>query len=98
MKQYVVVVLIGFTTSAIAAEEPKREKKDEAVEMALRQLQRVQERDGSWAGGEKNPAVTSLVVLAFLSAGYGPEDKGVGETVEKGIRHVLKAQQADGLI
>ena len=35
--------------------------------------------------------------MAFLSAGHVPGEGHYGETVEKGIRWVLKAQQANGL-
>jgi hypothetical protein len=100
MKQWLILAaLLGFAASAHAADEPKRDMKDVAVERALRYLQRAQERDGSWTGGfAKNPAVTSLAVLAFLSAGYGPEDERYGEAIKNGVASVLSWQKANGLI
>jgi hypothetical protein len=74
---------------------------DRAVERGLEFLQRSQRRiDGSWpaAGEVDNPAVTSLAVMAFLSAGHVPGEGRHGDTIERGIRWVLRKQQANGLI
>ena len=73
---------------------------DKAVDRALAFLQSTQLADGGWTanGGGANPAATSLSVMAFLSAGHVPGEGRYGETVEKGIRNVLKAQKENGLI
>src|SRR5262249_17350789 len=83
---------------ALAADKPSR--MDEAVANALEFLQRTQEKDGSWQAGRmgKSPAVTSLAVMAFLSAGHVPGEGRYGETIEKGISWVLKKQQENGLL
>jgi hypothetical protein len=98
----VLPALLLCTPLALAVDRdvPKRERVDEAVANALAFLQRTQETDGSWKAGRmgKNPAVTSLAVMAFLSAGHVPGEGPYGETVENGIRWVLKTQQASGLI
>ncbi len=93
---------LGAVVSAKAADPPaKDEALDKSVDHALAFLQSTQLDDGAWAaggGGGANPAVTSLCVMAFLSAGHVPGEGRYGETVEKGIRWVLKAQQDNGLI
>lgn len=87
----IIAVLLGSTLPAIAADPPAREPRDAAVDRALKFLQKSQEKDGAWQGGERgNPAVTSLCVMAFLSAGHAPGDGIYGETITKGIENVLQ--------
>lgn len=77
------------------AEDPKVKT---AVDSALRFLERLQEKDGAWhSGGQGHPAISSLSVLAFLSAGHVPGEGPYGEVVEKGIRWVVKTQGAEGV-
>jgi hypothetical protein len=74
---------------------------DQAIARALEFLGAMQDKnDGSWRDGRngKNPAITSLAVMAFLSAGHVPGEGRYGETVEKGIRWVLNQQQPNGLL
>src|SRR5688572_13643713 len=85
----------------LGAQAPEKDKRlEEAINKALVFLRGTQRDDGSWSAGHsgRNPAVTALAVMAFLSAGHVPGEGPYGETVEKGIRWVLKAQQANGLI
>ena len=87
-----VVAAAGFTR---AAEPPAVDPAlDKSVDRALAFLQSTQLSDGGWTtqGGGANPAATSLSVMAFLSAGHVPGEGRYGETVEKGIHAVLKAQ------
>jgi hypothetical protein len=84
-----------------AAEPPaKNTALDRAVDRALTFLHNSQDRtDGAWrAGNQKNPAITSLAVMAFLSAGHVPGEGRYGRTVEKGVRWVLGKQKPSGLI
>ncbi len=79
----------------------KRTELDEAVDRGLAFLQRQQEADGGWStskGGARHPAITALSVMAFLSAGNVPGEGKYGETIEKGIRWVMKQQNQEGLI
>jgi hypothetical protein len=93
-----VLLLVPLTASA-ADKRVKRTAMDESIDKALLFLSRTQERDGSWkAGGGANSAVTGLAVMAFLSAGHVPGEGRYGETVEKGIRAVLRMQMANGVI
>jgi hypothetical protein len=81
----------------VHAVEPDRV--DRSIERALKFLESMQESDGSWrAGSEKSPAITSLAVMAFLSAGHVPGEGPHGASVEKGIRWILSVQRPDGLI
>jgi prenyltransferase beta subunit len=88
--------------AARAADAPKKDKKlEEAVNQALVFLKNTQRDDGSWSAGQagaSNPAITGLCVMAFLSAGHVPGEGPYATTIEKGIRAVLKSQQANGLL
>jgi hypothetical protein len=88
-------------SAAPAAERPEKDTPaDRAVARGLAFLAAVQDKsDGAWSSyNGKNPAVTSLAVMAFLSAGHVPGEGKYGEAVERGVRWVLKRQRADGLI
>jgi hypothetical protein len=102
-KLALVLTLLACCILPASAAEPKKGKRtevDEAVDRALLFLQRMQETDGSWTAGRsrKSPAITGLAVMSYLSAGHVPGEGPYGETVEKGIRWVLKQQQNNGLI
>jgi squalene cyclase len=98
----VLALTLALPAAVPAAEPPARNTEaDRAVERALEFLHNVQDKnDGGWRAGRggKNPAITSLAVMAFLSAGHVPGEGKYGETVEKGVRWVLARQQPNGLI
>ncbi|PCJ56391.1 MAG: hypothetical protein COA79_19015 [Planctomycetota bacterium] len=80
-------------------------KTENAVEAALRWLKRHQVEDGffytdihisSVKKYKRHEAVTSLAVLAFLSAGHTPRTGEFKKTVEKGLSWILAQQNADG--
>jgi hypothetical protein len=85
-----------------AAQPPARDGPvDHAIDRGLQNLKVFQTRlDGSWRGpgSTENPAITALAVMAFLSAGHVPGEGPYGETVENGIRWVLRKQAPNGLI
>jgi squalene cyclase len=85
-----------------SAQEPgggKRDAVERAVDRALSFLKSVQESDGAWRENHgKNPAVTALAVMAFLSAGHVPGEGPYADTVERGIRWVLSQQKPNGLL
>src|SRR5262245_50223009 len=97
-----VAVLLGSASLGLAADSPvEKERLDKAIDNALRYLQRTQERDGSWlsqSNRQKNPAITALCVMAYLSAGHVPGEGRYGDTVKKGVEYVLKEQHPNGLI
>src|SRR6516165_8153018 len=98
MRTSLLILLVAVVP--LRAADPARDVKlEERIDKALAFLKNTQEKDGSWkAQGRSNPAVTALAVMAFLSAGHVPGEGPYGETVEKGIRWVLKSQNANGLI
>jgi hypothetical protein len=101
-KALVPILLLALAAPAVAADDPPniKTKVDDAIERALEFLAATQDKnDGAWKlGAQKSPAVTSLAVMAFLSAGHVPGEGKYGEAVNKGIRWVLKAQQPNGLL
>lgn len=77
---------------------PVPDRLSERVDRGLAFLALLQEKDGAWLlGSERNTAVTSLAVMAFLSAGHVPGEGPYRSNVEKGIRWVLNQQQTSGL-
>jgi hypothetical protein len=93
-------LLLAFTPGPAAEPPAKNTALDRAVDRALAYLHNTQDRtDGAWrAGNQKNPAITGLAVMAFLSAGHVPGEGRYGPTIEKGVRWVLGKQKPSGLI
>ncbi len=80
---------------------PANPKADAAIRRALDYLKSTQKPDGGWESGNFGEAtsVTSLSVMAFLSAGHTPGDPGpYREAIERGIRYVLANQKPNGLL
>src|SRR5262245_6424408 len=73
---------------------------DQAVDGALVYLAGSQDREGAWSVGYrgKNPAISALAVMAFLSAGHVPGEGKYGDTVKRGIEFVLSSQAPNGLL
>ncbi len=72
---------------------------DRGVERALAWLASQQAPDGSFPTRDAGqPAVTSLAVMAFLSAGHQPGQGRYGEKLNRAIDYVLSCQQEDGLL
>src|SRR5438105_10554591 len=77
----------GFTWTA---EPPEHLRAEQAVDRALEYLQHSQGSEGYWRSrASRNPAITGLAVMAFLSAGHVPGEGPYGDTVEKGVRWLL---------
>jgi len=71
---------------------------DKSVKSALTYLASRQDTDGSFPTNYSGqPAVTSLVVLAFLAAGEKPGVGEHGKRIERAIDFVLDTQREDGL-
>ena len=99
------LALILLLSPCLAAAPPKpREPFEDAVDRGLAHLARSQQKNGSWStefGNTKaagDPALTSLSVMAFLSAGHVPGEGKYGPVVERGIRFVMDSQQPNGLL
>lgn len=76
-----------------------------AVELGLKWLARQQRSDGSWslsgpyddgAINENKPGATAMALLAFLGAGYTHQSGDYQQTVDRGIRWLVKQQDRDG--
>ena len=89
------MILVGSRAGA-APPSPS----DEAIRRALAYLKESQKADGGWdAGFGRATSVTSLAVMAYLSAGHVPGGSGpYRETIERGVRYVLAHQKANGLL
>jgi hypothetical protein len=99
--RYLVVSCLGLLLVFLPVQSaPKETEIDRSISRALEFLAKSQDKtDGSWSlNSGKNPASTSLGVMAFLSAGHVPGEGKYGEKLERGIRYVLKQQKANGLI
>src|SRR6476469_3814444 len=83
------------------AEPRKREAFEAAVDRALARLAQNQTPDGSWNsggfGGNRDPAITALCVMAYLSAGHVPGEGPYGDRILKGVRYVCDQQQTNGV-
>jgi hypothetical protein len=103
MRVFLVTLVLAFVASPAHAQDGRGRDSpaDKAVDRALEYLYKSQDKnDGAWRlGGQKSPAPTALAVMAFLSVGHVPGEGKYGETVEKGIRWVIKQQSSrNGLI
>lgn len=79
----------------------KKTPADKAVDRALEFLASTQNKsDGSWIAGRygKSVAVTSLSVMAFLSAGHVPGEGKYAKVIDRGVRWVLSMQKPNGLL
>jgi len=91
------VLLLLLSTTILQAQAPKDRLVD-SVDRGLAFLALLQEKDGSWQGNSfKHPAVTSLAIMAFLSAGHVPGEGPYQANLDKGIRWVLTQQQPNGM-
>jgi hypothetical protein len=72
------------------------------VARAVEMLHNTQDKTtGSWSAGRvsrRSIAVSSLAVMAFLSAGHVPGEGKYGPTIERGVRWVLAQQRPNGVI
>lgn len=70
-----------------------------SVDRGLVWLARQQQPDGSFRTRDSGqPGLTSLCVLAFLSAGHQPGEGPYGEQLEKAVQFATNCQRQDGLI
>jgi Prenyltransferase and squalene oxidase repeat len=67
---------------------------EKAVLRALRWFVTLQEKDGSWGKGK--PAMTALVLLAYLGHGETLTSSEFGPVIESGVRFLVDSQEVDG--
>jgi hypothetical protein len=99
MSRYVyAVALLLIPTLVVRGQAPPKDRLVDSVDRGLAFLATMQEKDGSFQGmGMKHPAVTSLAVLAFLSAGHVPGEGPYQANIDKAIRWVMAQQQPNGM-
>ncbi len=71
------------------------DKTKKSVDNALAWLKKEQNKDGSWGN---NAAVTSFVLLAFMSNGHVPNQGLYAPEVAKGVRNLLAGVKDDGYL
>src|SRR6476660_8763445 len=108
LKHLLLPTLAALVLAVPASAEPrKREAFEVAIDNALEYLAKAQNPDGSWnsgrdfgggfqGGANRDPAISALCVMAFLSAGHVPGEGKYGPVVEKGVRFVCGSQQQNG--
>jgi hypothetical protein len=108
-RSFIAILALAILAIPARAEPPKREAFEVGVDNALKYLANAQSNDGSWTsgrafggagfnqGGSRDPAITALCVMAFLSAGHVPGEGTYGSVIEKGVRFVSASQQRNGL-
>jgi hypothetical protein len=71
---------------------------DRSIETALAYLATQQSNNGALASNAAGqPAVTSLGIMAYLSAGHQPGEERYGAIIERAIDFALDCQRDDGL-
>jgi squalene cyclase len=103
MRSFLVAVLVLSVLVQPVSAKPllKKTPVDKSVDKALEFLSNTQDLGtGSWPATRngKNVAITSLAVMAFLSAGHVPGEGKYGKAIERAIRWVLAQQRPNGLI
>lgn len=109
MRRLFPIFVLLILALPVQAEAPKREAFEVAVDSAMQYLSNAQNQDGSWTsgrafggrfnngGGSRDPAITALCVMAFLSAGHVPGEGKYGQNIERGIKYVSDSQQGNGV-
>ena len=103
IKRLLPLVAVIALASSASAEPRKREAFEAGVDNALQYLAGAQNADGSWPSGggfnqgSRDPAISALCVMAFLSAGHVPGEGKYGAHIEKGIRYVCGQQKPNGV-
>ena len=97
------LLILSLVAAPVASQDKAPAAKtplDQAIDGALQYLAANQDREGAWSASYrgKNPAITALAVMAFLSAGHVPGEGRYGDVVRKGVEYVLRSQAPNGLI
>ncbi len=70
-----------------------------SIDRGLAYLPYKQNRDGSFGPTKASrPAITSLVIMAYLSRGHKPSQGSYGPMIDRALAFVLRSQRPSGLI
>lgn len=109
MRSIALALTLCIPMAGFAQNPREREPFEVAVDQGIEYLARSQNPDGSWNSGRpfgnnfgnnvglRDPAVTALCVMAFLSSGHVPGEGRYGEVIEKGVKYVASHQQRNGM-
>jgi hypothetical protein len=101
-RRHALATLAGATLAApLIGDEAGPDKLAPAIDRALATLAKAQVASGAWAAPNilgESPAITSLAVMALLSAGHVPGEGPYGKALTAGVSFVLRSQRANGLI
>ena len=74
------------------------ESVEKIYDLGLSYLSKSQKKNGSWGRGSDAPAVSGLVIMAFLSSGEDPNFGKYAPSIRKGLRFIIKQQKRNGFI
>lgn len=94
---------IGGGKDNLVAKTGGNKQTEDSVKLGLKWLAEHQEYDGHWdckkyGGGDNDPAVTGLAVLAFLGAGNSTKIGKYRDNVKRAISWLMSQQTKDGLV
>lgn len=72
------------------------ERTENAVEMGVAYLARIQNPDGSWSSSKNPIGSTGLAMLCFLGAGYHHMDGDYKDNAGRGLEYLLSRQTSTG--
>lgn len=95
-------LLLLLSPALCRAQELDAQKKrvDESIQQAVQFLSKSQQPSGAWSFNSygESTAATSLAIMAFMAAGYVPEEGPYGDQINRGIDWVLAHQADNGLV
>ncbi len=99
MRTILAFLIVGLLSSSVRAQPSAKDRLTASVDRALVFLAAKQLPDGRWdSNGQNDPAITSLAVMAFLSAGHVPGEGPYRANVEKGVKWILSLIDRNGII
>src|SRR4051794_12490436 len=89
----IMLIAVVSTSSAIAATSETQDKAQAAIDKGLEYLKSQQKPDGSWERPGDPPAISALVLKAFMQDSKYDADQPF---LEKGFNRLLSYQKPDG--
>jgi hypothetical protein len=107
---WLMAVAVLLCAAAVDAQEEQAPARDVLSEQQWQELDDSVDRGLAWLAGQQlgdgsfrspldgQPAVTALVVLAFLADGHLPGEGPYGQHINRAIDYALASQRPDGMI